>query len=97
VPRCTPLNSAHVVSDDGDRGGSRRARPHADLLVCEITGGRPGLRYVLDAGSHAWTHKPGSYLVAAPKSRQVQPLLGWPVGQSSLQPPAVVVSTLSWA
>jgi hypothetical protein len=40
--------------------------------------------------------KPGNYLVAAPKSRQVQPFLGWPVGESSLQPPAVV-STLSWA
>src|SRR5215469_4924755 len=56
-PRCTPPNSAHVVSDRGDRGGSRRARPHADQLVCEITGGQPGPRYVLDAGSHAWTQE----------------------------------------
>src|SRR5215472_14910967 len=97
VARCTPPNSAHVGSDHGDHGGSRRARPHADQLVCEITGGQPGPRYVLDAGSHAWTQEaPRSYLAAAPKSRQVQPLLGWPVGRSSLQPSAVV-STLSWA
>ena len=31
---------------------------------------------------------PGNYLVAPPRSRQAQLLLGWPVSQSSLGPPA---------
>ena len=37
----------------------------------------------------------GNYLVAVPKSRQVQLLVGCPVGQGSLQ--LLVVSTLPWA
>ncbi len=39
---------------------------------------------------------PGNYLVAPPKPGRVRLLPGWPVGQSWLQPP-VVVLTLSWA
>jgi hypothetical protein len=39
---------------------------------------------------------PGHYLVAPPRSRQVQLLPGWPMSHSWLWPP-VVVSALPWA
>jgi hypothetical protein len=86
---------ARVASQPGrpgvDPGTARCGPPIEGLTVvgrrCRL---RDGIRQT--CGSPA----PGNYLAAVPKPRRVQLLVGWPVGQGSLQLP-VVVSALPWA
>jgi hypothetical protein len=94
-----------IASHIGERTPVSPARPagqapvrHGALRSADRRGDRVGRRCRLRDGIRqtCGSPAPGNCPVAAPKSRQVQLLAGWPVGPSWLQLP-VVVSALPWA
>src|SRR5262249_15330 len=98
VPLCCPAywgEHARFASQPGRPGvdpGTARCGPPIEAVPRD--GGRCWIRGGI--GKSGGPPAPGNCLVAVPKSRQVQLLVGRPVGHSSLQLPEVV-STLPWA
>jgi len=75
-----------------DLGTARSGPPIEGVTVV----GRRGRHPTDGIGQTCGSPAPGNCLVAAPKSRQVQLLVGWLVGRGWLPLP-VVVSALPWA
>jgi len=84
---------ARVASQPGVDPGTARCGPSIEGVTVV---GRRGRHPRDGIGQTCGSPAPGNHLVAAPNSRQVQLLLGWPVRQGWLQLP-VVVSALPWA